>query len=232
MLKGFKPQPHISFEIVALPESLRFYVACHKKHQDLVEKQINGAYPDAQVKEVPEYNIFSETGQVAYTGLKLRAADHFPIKTYKELSTDPLSALTSALSKMQPGEGAVVQLMISPADSKWKDPGKAFVKKEKDPGKGDSPKAPPDQKQLEAVENKLARNGFEFVVRIVTSSTSKDAAKAHLANIKSAFEQFNGPHNGFSGMKVKSEEAFIEDFVYRFMPKYDKLSVMTPDEIA
>ncbi len=232
LFKGFKPQPHISFEIVALPESIKFYVACHKKHQDLIEKQINGAYVDAQVKEVPEYNIFSETGQVAYTGLKLRTTDHFPIKTYKELSTDPLSALTSALSKMQPGEGAVVQVMISPADSHWKTNGKAFVKKEKDPGTGDKPKAPPDQKQLEAVEGKLSKNGFETIVRIVTSSTNKDSAKAHLANIKSAFEQFNGPYNGFSGMKIKAEEQFIQDFVYRYMPKYDKLSVLTPDEIA
>jgi hypothetical protein len=232
MLKGFKPQPHISFEIVALPESIKFYVSCEQKHQDLVEKQINGAYPDAVVKEVPEYNIFSENGQVAYTAYKLRAGDHFPIKTYKELPTDPLSALTTAMSKMQQGEGAVVQMMIAPADSKWKEPGKAFVKKEKDPGTGEKPKAPPDQKQLEAVEGKLGKNGFEFVVRVVVSSTNKDSAKAHLGNIKAAFEQFNGPYNGFSGMKIKSEDDFIQDFVYRYMPRYDQLSVMTPDEIA
>src|SRR5260221_2714385 len=69
MFDFLKAQPHISFEIVALPESIRFYVACHKRHQDLVEKQINGAYPDASVKEVPEYNIFSEAGEVAYSML-------------------------------------------------------------------------------------------------------------------------------------------------------------------
>ncbi len=232
MFKGFKPQPFISFEIVALPESIRFYVACHRKHQDLVEKQINGAYPDAMVKEVPEYNIFSETGQVAYTAYKLKSANHFPIKTYKELPTDPLSAVTSALAKMQQGEGAVVQIMFAPADGKWKEGGKAFVKKEKDPGTGDKPKAPPDQKQLEAVEGKLSRNGFETIVRIVTSSTNKDSAKDHLTNIKTAFEQFNGQYNGFSGMKIKSEEEFIEEFVYRYMPKYAKLGVLTPDELA
>src|SRR5438874_418862 len=38
-----RPQPHLTFEIIALPESIRFFVACHKKYQDLVEKQINGA---------------------------------------------------------------------------------------------------------------------------------------------------------------------------------------------
>ena len=232
LFKDLTPQPHLSFEIVALPESIRFFVSCHQKHKDLVEKQINGAYPDAQVKEVPEYNIFSENGQVAYAAYKLRAASYFPIKTYKELATDSLSSLTSALSKMLPGEGAVVQVLISPADNKWKESGKAFVKKEKDPGTGEKPKAPPDQKQLEAVEGKLAKSGFETIIRIVTSATNKDSAKAHLNNIKAAFEQFSGPYNGFAGMKIKSEERFIEDFVCRYLPKYEKLPILTADEIA
>lgn len=232
LFKSLEAQPNISFEIVALPESIRFFVSCHKKYRDLIEKQINGAYPDASIKEIPEYNIFSETGQVAYVMYKLRAANHFPIKTYKELPTDPLASLTSALSKMQQGEGAVVQVIISPADGKWKDSGKAFVKKEKDPGTGEKPKAPPDQKQLEAVENKLVKTGFNTVIRVVTSSTSKEAAKAHLQNIKAAFEQFNGPYNGFSGMKIHSEKGFIKDFVYRYVPRFEKTSVLTPDEIA
>lgn len=231
---GFlKPQPHISFEIVGLPESIRFLISCHKKYQDLIEKQINGAYPDAEIKEIQEYNIFSEEGHSAYAMLKLRSASYFPIKTYRDLPTDPLSALTSALSKMQEGEGAVVQVIISPADNHWKELGKKFVKKEKDPGTGDKPKAPPDQKQLDAVEGKLARSGFVTAIRIVVSSTSKDSAKAHLANIKSAFEQFSGPYNGFGNLKVKSEKLFMEEFIYRYLPRlHHKLPILTSDEIA
>ena len=228
----FKPQPHISFEIVALHESIRFYVSSHRSYQDLIEKQINGAYPDADIKEVGEYNIFSENGQTAYASLKLRSANYFPIKTFRDLPTDPMSALTSALAKMQPGEGAVVQMLISPSDNKWKDFGKKWLKKEKDPGKPDSPKAPPDAKQIEAVENKLSRPGFNTVLRIVVSSTTSDFAKAHLSNIKSAFEQFNGPFNGFSGAKIKNEKGFLTDFIYRFLPKYTKASVLTADELA
>lgn len=230
---GFlKPQPHISFEIVGLPESIKFYISCHRQHRDLVEKQFFGAYPDAKITEVPEYNIFSEGGETAYAMYGLRAANYFPIKTYKDLPTDPLSAITSTLAKMQQGEGAALQILMAPADGNWKEPGKKFLKKEKDPGTGDKPKAPPDQKQIDAVEQKLARSGFHAVIRIVTTSQNKDSAKAHLANIKSTLEQFNGQFNGFSGMKVKSEQGFITDFVYRYLPKYDKPSVLTPDEIA
>jgi len=231
--KGSKPQAHMSFEIVALHESIHFYIAVHKSLQDLVEKQIHGAYPDAEVKVVPEYNIFSENGQTAYAMYNLKSADYFPIKLYRDLPTDPMSALTSALAKMQGDEGAVVQLMIAPAGGTWKDLGKKWAKKEKDPGKPDGPpKAPPDAKQLEAVENKLSKPGFNVALRIVVSSDSKDNAKAHLANIKAAFEQFSGPYNSFSGAKIKSEKGFMTDFIYRYFPMFAKTSVLTPDEIA
>jgi hypothetical protein len=232
MLSFLEPQSHLSFEIVAVHESIRFFVSCHKSHQDLIEKQINGAYPDAEIKEVPEYNIFSEQGQTAYAILKLRNADYFPIKTFRDLPTDPLSAITSALAKMQLGEGAALQLMVSPSDDKWKSLGKKWLKSEKDPGKPDSPKPPPDAKQLEAVEGKIVRAGFNAAVRIVVSSTSSESAKAHLTNIKSTFEQFSGPYNGFGGAKIYSEKGFMTDFIYRYMPKYTKPSVLTSDELS
>ncbi len=233
MFANFKPQDHISFELVALHESIKFYVSCNKKHQDLIEKQINGAYPDADIKEVPEYNIFSEEGKTAYVALKLKSQDFYPIKTYRDLPTDPLAALTSALAKMQPGEGASVQMIIAPnGDGKWKDHGKKWLKKEKDPGKEGSPKPPPDAKQLEAVETKLSKPGFDAVIRIVTSASSEDSAKAHLANIRSAFEQFTGPYNGFAGAKSYSEKAFMTDFIYRYLPMFQKPSVLTPDELS
>lgn len=232
MLSAFNPQPHLSFEIVASHESIRFFVACQRSYQDLVEKQIHGAYPDAEIKEIPEYNIFSENSKTAYAQLKLKNADHFPVKTFRDLPTDPLSALTSAFAKMQTGEGAAIQVMISPADSTWKDIGKKWLKKEKEPGDEKNPKPAPDAKQLEAVEGKLSKSGFETIIRIVASSTSEASAKAHLTNIKTAFEQFSGPYNSFSGAKVYSEKGFLTDFIYRYMPRFSKGPVLTPDELA
>src|SRR6266436_2103284 len=48
----FRPQPHISFEIVGLPGDIRFYVNVPAKYQDFVEKEINGAYPEADILPV------------------------------------------------------------------------------------------------------------------------------------------------------------------------------------
>ncbi|KKR80509.1 MAG: hypothetical protein UU26_C0015G0005 [Candidatus Daviesbacteria bacterium GW2011_GWC1_40_9] len=228
-----QPQAQIAFEIVALHESIRFLICVHKSLRDLIEKQIHGAYPDAAIKEVPEYNIFTDDGQTAYTQYILRAANYFLLKIYRDLPTDPLSSLTAALAKMEPEEGALLQMIIAPADNKWKDGGKKWLKKEKEPGKPDSPpKPPPDAKQLEAVEGKLARPGFNVVLRAAISSTSKDNSKAHLSNIKAVFEQFSGPYNGFSGAKVPGEKGFMTDLIYRYLPKFAKLPVLTADEIA
>ncbi len=232
MLSLFAPQPQLSFEIVALHESIRFFISVHKSLQDLVEKQIHGAYPDADIKEVPEYNIFSETGKTAYAQLKLKSSDYFPIKTFRDLPTDPLSALTSALAKMQPGEGAAIQLIISPSDSKWKAAGKKWLKKQKEPGDEKHPKTPPDAKELEAVEGKVVKSGFDTSLRITASSSSEESATAHLTNIKAALEQFSGPYNGFSGAKIYSEKGFLIDFIYRYMPRYSKMPVLTADELA
>ena len=96
----FKVQPSISFEIVARKEDIKFFVWTHKNLKDLVEKQIHGAYTDADIVEVDEYNIFNENGSVAYKSLQLKKQNYFPLKTFKDLPTDTLSSITSAMAKM------------------------------------------------------------------------------------------------------------------------------------
>jgi hypothetical protein len=87
--------------------------------RDFIEKQVNGAYPGAEIRVTDEPNIFSEGGKVAFAQLKLKDAEYFPIKTFKDLPTDSLSLTTSALSKMQEGEGAILQFLIQPEDEGW-----------------------------------------------------------------------------------------------------------------
>jgi hypothetical protein len=140
-LAFFKQQPHLSFEIVGLPGDIRFYINVPNKLRDFVEKQINGSYPDAEIIPVTdpaakqreggvigtEYNIFSKTGKVAFVSLRLKGANHMPIKTYKDLPVDSLSFITSVLAKMGEDEGAALQIIISPASAKWKKEGRNFI---------------------------------------------------------------------------------------------------------
>jgi hypothetical protein len=233
----YKNQPSISFEIVAKKEDIKFYVWTPKEFQDLVEKQIHGAYPDADIQEVPEYNLFTENGKVAYKSLQLKKENFYPIKTFRDLPTDPLSLLTSALAKMGDGEAAAVQILISPAESNWQKAGSSFVsstkKQESDPEKA---KFSVGAKTLEAVENKVGKPGFETSIRIVCVSDNEHSANAHLTNIMSSFEQFSGDLNGFSSRQVRRKGAFVEDFLYRYQPLYNiwgnRVSVLNSEELA
>lgn len=233
--KLVKPQDHFSFEIVALKEDIRFYLSCPGKLQDLIEKQIHGAYAGAEIYQVDEYNIFSERGKVAFASLKLNAAPYFPIKTYKELATDPLNSLTSALAKMTDGEGAAIQFILSPADNKWQSAGESYVssikKREANP---ETAKYHTDQKTYELIENKISKPGFKTAIRIVVSSPSEASAKMHLKNLTSSFAQFTSNLNHFSRPKhIWIKHLFMIDFIYRYMPLFDRnISILNTEELA
>ncbi|MBI4059184.1 TraM recognition domain-containing protein [Candidatus Microgenomates bacterium] len=233
----FKSQDTISFEIVARQEDIRFYVWTPKRLMDLIEKQIHGAYPDAEVIEVEDQNIFAAGGKVAYGALQLRGLPYYPLKTYKELATDPLSLLTTALAKMGPNEAAAVQILISPAEMDWRGSGRSFIsgtkKSEADPQKA-SYKV--DAKSLEAIENKVGKPGFETSIRIVATAPEMETAKMNLANIRSAFEQFSGENNGFKGRKIRNKGSFVTDFLYRYQPMFHVFgnhpSILNSEELA
>jgi hypothetical protein len=233
----FDIQPAISFEMVAKQEDIRFFVWAPKKLKDLVEKQINGSYPDAEIIEVDEYNIFTPDGHVAYKSFQLGKGNFYPIKTFKDLATDPMGGLTSALAKMGPGEAAAIQVLISPAESAWQKEGSKFIsdtkKQESDPEKA---KFSVPAKTLEAVESKVGKPGFETSIRIIAVSGDEASAKSHVANISSAFAQFNGDLNNLKSRKIYRKGAFMEDFLYRYQPMFNLMSnhpsVLNSEELA
>jgi hypothetical protein len=230
-------QPSVSFEIVGRQEDIRFYVWTSTKLKDLVEKQIHGAYPDAEIVEVPEYNVFSEQGRVAYKSFQLSKENFYPTKVYKDLPTDPLASTTSALAKMGPNEAAIIQILVSPADSKWQKAGHGYIsdtkKQESDPAKA---KYSTSAKNLDAIDSKVGKPGFEVSIRVVSVAATPEAAKMNLDNIAATFEQFASETNSFRGRKIRSKGAFMEDFLYRYQPMFNlfgnRPSILNSEELA
>ena len=241
----FKAGPRISFEIVGTPGDIRFYVYTPNKLKDLVEKQIHGTYPAADILVVDdktkrregaiignEYNIFSRSGKTAFASLRLGKSNYLSIKPYKDLPVDPLSSITSVLAKMTEGEGAAIQILVSPANPKWKKSGREYIAKtKKTEANPETAKYSSDPKEIEAIENKIGKPGFEFVVRIVVSSTNSDMASAHLENIINAFSQFDSL-NSFTKSRNIFKGMFMTDFIYRYMPMFGNPSVLTSEELA
>lgn len=226
-------QEHLSFEIVAQKEDIRFYVSCPRNLLDLVEKQINGAWPGGDIVEVAEPNIFSKGGKVAFAALKTTGAKYEPIKAYRELSTDPLSSITSVLAKMEEGEAAMIQILIEPASDEWQTEGGSYIsstkKREADPKEA---KFSADAKTFEAIGNKTSKAGFETSVRIVVVAPEMAKAKKHIDNIVGAFSQFRSEHSGFTTCRILSGKLFMIDFIYKYMPIWRGRFILNSEELA
>ncbi len=228
-----KPDDHISFEIAAIKEDIRFYVSMPLHLKDLVEKQIHASYPGAEIQPVPEYNIFTENGKVVFASLRLKNTNYMPIKTFKDLPVDPLNSLTTNLGKMGEGEGAAIQVIFAPTSHKWAGQGKAFIAKiKKQEANPETSKYTHDPKSLESIDAKCNRPGFKTTVRIVVCSTNEHMAKMHLENILSSFEQFNSDQNGFKKNRHLIKKLFLIDFIYRYFPVFGKTSILSSDELA
>ncbi len=212
----------ISFEIVGLPGEIRFYVYCPQKYADLVEKQVVGAYQDADIQVVQEYNIFKEGSKVSYTSLVTTDEPYYPIKTHEDFKSDTLSSVLSSISKLQDGEGAIVQFVITPAGKDWQKAGQGFIEKvEKNNADPEKKRIHISQEQSQGISKKTSKVGFRTAIRIVTTSPSQENADSHLNSIVGAFDQLANPGlNDFKKEKIDrlKEREFVEDVIYRKPP--------------
>ncbi len=115
----WQPKDYISFEIACTDKKISFYINCPQYLQELIEKQLQAQYPHAFLETIRGYNPFQPGGQVAAAELIPMRKYMFPIRTYKNMETDPLNSLTNAMSKLGDGEGAAIQYIIYPAGNHW-----------------------------------------------------------------------------------------------------------------
>lgn len=237
----FSGQQVVSFEILALKDKIKFYVVCSKKVADLVEKQILGAYPTAEVLPSTDYNIFPEKGYVEYSELRLAKESYFPIVLFDKLNADPMNIITSTLAKVGDEEGIALQFLITPASDKWRNTGQSVLKNieqaQKDPENKSAANLPPDV--IQAISAKIAKIGFDTTIRIISVAQTREIAKNNRSNVEAAFQQFNNPQgNRFAPIKLNFIKSFLRnrnlvyDFVNRVPPIWGNDSVLSTAELA
>jgi len=119
---------HISLEIVAKDNKISFYIAVPVKIKEFVEQQINAQYPHAQIDVEPDYNIFKPQSHIVGAYLFFKSKSAFPLKTYKKMDSDPLTAILNPLSKIGEDEGAAIQYIVRPATPKWRRQGVKMIR--------------------------------------------------------------------------------------------------------
>ncbi|PIR97766.1 MAG: hypothetical protein COT89_03255 [Candidatus Colwellbacteria bacterium CG10_big_fil_rev_8_21_14_0_10_42_22] len=121
--RGFKAliygQPYASLELAVhhKGDKIMSYIAVPRSIEGILEKQIHGVFPYAEVKKTEDYNIFTPGGFSLGAWLRTSNTPLLSLNTYDNMSADPLSSIVTAMSKIaEEGEGASVQYIVRPAD--------------------------------------------------------------------------------------------------------------------
>lgn len=217
----------ISFEIVSKINGIGFYIVVPDEISTFVEKQINGAYPEAEIDIVNPNEVWDRGKYTKVKELTLKGPIYSPLKQYEDIKTDPLNLITSSMSKLGDNDVLAIQYVITPANENWRMAGRkhlSYVRsKTDDPEK--SYKV--DPKYVEAIENKISHPGFNTSIRIVSISENAPSAQAQIVNVISAFEQFSDVnHNKFVAKKSllfskAKAKKLVDQFIYRKMKVLD-----------
>ena len=242
ILKG---QHRISFEIVSKKDGIGFYVVVPDEIATIVEKQINATYPAAEIDLVHPHEIWDRGHFTKVTELKLKGAAYYPIKTFEELQTDPLNALTSSMSKLGEEDVLAIQYVIQPASNSWRSAGQSFISKLKAKANDSDKNYNIDTSFVEGVENKIKHPGFDVKIRLVAIAKDSIAANSLLKNVEASFEQFTDiKYNKFIPRSPFQAKKWIDDFIYRRInvndwvipllniPIYRNCSILNTTELA
>ena len=236
----------IVFEVASPIDSreIMFYVACHRKHIEMIQKMITAYFPFSEVTESNDYTVFGLTNYNGGAVGKLTTHFALPIKTYANFESDPFSAILNAFSKIEEKEGMALQLILNSTSGEKKEIKKILEdlkkgKKEKDLfsrkiidfseiGASLSPfqKSEKDKKEEEvkmvdetlvkSVESKISQPLYDVNIRVLISSPSKDRVDDLMQELRNGFAQLSTPILNLIELK-KVKGSALKDLTFKYI---------------
>lgn len=238
-------EPYVVLEIAVhhVGEETNFYISVPKSNEAIIEKQLYGLYPQAEISRSADYNIFNPQGSTAGAYLTYTGNPILPFKTYQKLEADPIGGILTAMSKLEAeGEGTAIQILIRPAhaNSQKAIAGKVAremqsgyqfkealqrakrppAPKKPDPNKPAEPEkprvvTPADDEIIKAITAKTGKQNFDANIRLLASAPSPARAEQILQDFEGALAQFSSPD--LNGLKaVKPNGPGLNKLVYNF----------------
>lgn len=269
LTKGLKSnlygQRHFSFEIIAKDGVIHYYAVVPAVLTETIKQAVQASYPTARLEEKLEENIFSKEGGtdgIVGAELTLKKEYYYPIATYEDTKRDAAGALLNALSGVNKGEGAAVQILFRPANPNWSTLSKQHIteiqtgKKTTTGGADlgtimmDILKAPievpgehPKEEKIEmsslkqdeitGIANKMRYPAFETLIRLVVSTPTKARSEAIMRGVASSFSLFDLPNsNGFKINVFKKVRPLVIDYTLRFFPLKTRTNILNSVELA
>jgi hypothetical protein len=214
-------QEHISLEIAAIGQRLRFYIWTPKHLQAFVEGQIYAQYPTVQIfEQEQDYADRNMHHTVIHTTeLRLTTDETIPIKTFPSFEVDPLAAITATLAKLDKEDEEIwIQIMARPVHDDWHRKGARMVARIKRgggmfgsgsgvsyaaealsallkppaPGENKPPElSERDKSRITAIEEKSNKLGYQVKIRILYAGHDQHTAQLRMQALVGAFKQFN-----------------------------------------
>lgn len=216
------PEP-ISFEIISHQQSTSFQVNAPGELAHYVKSQLIAAYPEITMNDAARENhillpLFEHPH--ATTTLSLSQGQFYPLKTYKDFpETDPLSAVLSTLSKLGPGQSAVIQVLVAPVKDGWKRRGYQIAA-----GSTDSEGKVTPHPYKDLIEHKLSLVGHRVAIKIAAFGNTQQEAKDILSNITGSFATITHAKSNFLSVKNPwfGQAGLANSFPYRTFEKTTK----------
>ena len=133
---------------------------------------------------------------------------------------------SGALNKLVTGAGNLVGDL---AEALWKPP--EMHEKDKDGEKKQLSDL--DSEKINRIEGKTKHPGFEVLIRVVASSTTKERAEGLLSSVVSVFSQFDLPQfNGFKYDFLNNTKDLARNYILRWFPQSQTNMVLNSVELA
>ncbi len=95
------------------------------------------------------------------------------------------------------------------------------------------PLSQPKQEEIQAIEEKSKFPGFEVLIRVVASSSSKQRSEALVSGVVASFSQFDSQaFNGFKYNMNKKSEQLASDYIFHNFPRSNKNCILNTVELA
>ena len=248
---GDHKQEHISFEIVAIKKNIYFCIWMPKHLQSFVESQVYAQYSTAQIFNLEDDYSQRELHQKVIHNVELGLTTHetIPIKTFPNFEVDPLSGITATLARLNETDEEIwIQILARPIADDWHKKGKKHIDKikggslasallrapfqplgdQEDGKQGLSERA---RSQIDAIENKNTKLGYQVKIRLVYLGSSRETALLRMQALVGAFKQFNTTElNGFQQQSADFDTKSLQQ--YRNRDFKDSGFILNIEELA
>ena len=187
----------ICLEIINLNQTTFFVIACPEKMEHLVRSQIAAQYPNALITPMDDYlPQWLSHGQPLTGRLVLSAPSYLPINATDDSAVDQLASVLGGLSRLSPGQAAIIQICLFAAPKNWQKAVRGFL----DSGVSTEPEKFKAHPQKTLIEIKLAYPAYSADIRMVAITASEDQSKNLLHQLGAAYGTFSSSEG--NGLKL------------------------------